>query len=187
MWYTRPRIPSSNVRLPSSSLLRNSPDIKTPRPAVDTTKAYSEYVVRWMNDMRRSVDYLDSRGVDKLVYYGFSWEGRLESIALALERRFDLGALLDGGFPKTQPRPEVRETVFAPRVEVPVLMVNAKNGFDFPVETCQKPMFEMLGTTDEDKRHILFESGHGVLSYTRNQAIREILDWFDRHFGRAPS
>jgi hypothetical protein len=51
----------------------------------------------------------------------------------------------------------------------------------FPVETSQKPMFNLLGTRDEDKRHIIFEAGHWPLP--RSQSIKEGLDWLDRYLG----
>ncbi len=156
-----------------------------------TTRAYAEYVVRWINDLRRSIDYLETRDdidMEKLAFYGYSWGGHMGPIALAIEERFKLGILVAGGIPNGQRRPEVKESVFAPRVTVPVLMVNGANDFIFRVDTNQKRMFELLGAPEEHKKHIIYDSGHSVLarSNMRNQAIREILNWLDHYLGRVP-
>ena len=41
----------------------------------------------------------------------------------------------------------------------------------------------LLGTRSEDKQHILYPTGHAVFTRFRNQAIGNILDWFDRYLG----
>jgi pimeloyl-ACP methyl ester carboxylesterase len=80
-------------------------------------------------------------------------------------------------------RPEVTEYNFAPRVRVPVLMINGRYDVLFPLETNQRPMFEMLGTRAEDKRHILYDAGHGVVSERPAQVRRDVLEWLDRYLG----
>jgi pimeloyl-ACP methyl ester carboxylesterase len=65
-------------------------------------------------------------------------------------------------------------------VKVPVLMLNGRYDFLFPVETSQKPMFESIQTAGSDKRHLLFESGH---SLPRKELVTEALQWFDRYLG----
>jgi hypothetical protein len=63
-------------------------------------------------------------------------------------------------------------------------MVNGTKDATFPVETSQMPLFELLGTPEEHKKHVLLECGHSTLSFWRNQAIKEILNWLDQYFGR---
>ena len=109
------------------------------------TRAYANYVIRWMSDLRRSIDYLltrDDIDAEKLAYYGFSWGGRLGSIALAMEERLRLGIFLDGGFSPLPSLPEVTDSNFAPRVKVPVLMINGRDDVVFPLETSQKTLLE---------------------------------------------
>ena len=157
------------------------------------TTAYASYVTRWMKDLRRSVDYLATRkDVDstKIAYYGFSWGASLGPIALAVEPRLRLGVLLDGGLWPVAARPEVTEATFAPRVKVPVLMINGTNDAFFPIEWSQKPLFDLLGTPPAMKRHVTYDSGHGVMVFHRNEAVRTVLSWLDQHFGppaRSPS
>jgi serine/threonine protein kinase/formylglycine-generating enzyme required for sulfatase activity/dienelactone hydrolase len=151
------------------------------------SRKYSENVINWMNEVRRSIDYLQTRpeiDIERLAYYGFSWGSRLGSIALSLDSRLRLAVFLDGGVGAGSPRPEVMEANFAPRVDVPVLMINGRNDSVFPLETRQMPLLSLLGTPEEHKRHILYESGHCVIGFWKNQVVSDILDWLDHYFGR---
>ena len=76
--------------------------------------------------------------------------------------------------------PEVTPFNFVPRVTAPVLMINGRHDFLFPLETSQRPLFELLGTPEEHKRHALFESAHYVPPTDR---IRETLAWLDKYLG----
>jgi serine/threonine protein kinase len=76
--------------------------------------------------------------------------------------------------------PEVDQINFVTRVTAPVLMLNGRCDHIFPLKTAQIPMFQLLGTPPEHKRHVVADSGHTV---PRNQLIRESLDWFDRYLG----
>ena len=153
--------------------------------ATSETKEYTDYVIRWVNDVRRSVDYLATRDdidAQALAFYGYSWGARLGPIVLALEPRFHVGILLAGGYAAVPPRPEADALNFAPRVKVPVLMVNGAYDVVFPLDVSQKPLFDLLGTSDQDKKHIAYETGHDFGRY-RNQATREMLEWLDRYLG----
>ena len=154
------------------------------------SRAYIDFQICLMNDLQRSIDYLETRediDMTKLAYYGFSWGGAVGPIALALEKRFSLGIFLDGGLYSFQLPPEVNPLNFAPHVDVPVLMVNGSKDFAFPLETSQIPLFDLLGTQEEHKVHRIFDHGHATIAYWRNQVIREILNWLDRYFGQPSS
>ncbi len=60
-------------------------------------------------------------------------------------------------------------------------MLNGKFDYLFTVEKHQKPLFDLLGTPPEHKRHILYDAGH--ISFPRAECIRDILDWLDRYQG----
>ena len=77
--------------------------------------------------------------------------------------------------------PEAHQLNFAPRVRTPVLMLNGRYDDFFPLEASQLPLFHLLGTPDEDKKHVLFEKGHGNLD--PRDEIRESLDWLDKYLG----
>ena len=63
--------------------------------------------------------------------------------------------------------PEVDQINFVTRVTTPVLMLNGRYDFVEPVETSQQPMFDLLATPAADKRHVIFETGHAVVTSSR--------------------
>ena len=60
-------------------------------------------------------------------------------------------------------------------------MLNGAYDYIFPLEGTQKPMFELLGTPEAQKRHVVYEAGHAPLP--RSQMIQESLAWLDRYLG----
>jgi hypothetical protein len=60
-------------------------------------------------------------------------------------------------------------------------MVNGRYDFMCPLETAQLPMFSLLGTPPEHKRHAVYEIGHYI---PRNVRRKEVLGWLDRYLGR---
>jgi fermentation-respiration switch protein FrsA (DUF1100 family) len=78
--------------------------------------------------------------------------------------------------------PEIDGLNYAPRVTIPVLMLNGRNDAIFPYETSQLPLYRILGTPPDAKRHVVYSGGHSSFGWT-NELIREGLDWLDRHFG----
>jgi pimeloyl-ACP methyl ester carboxylesterase len=77
--------------------------------------------------------------------------------------------------------PEVDPFNFAPRIRVPTLMVNGDGDFQMPLETAQRPLFQMLNLPPGQKRHALFTGGH--MPTQIHDVMREILDWYDRFLG----
>ena len=151
------------------------------------TREYSNRVVQWIQDFRRTVDYLETRpdmDLDKLGFYGFSWGGWNGPIVLALDERFDTGAFLSGGIPPTLARPEASSASFASRVTQPVLMISGEHDVIRPVATYQAPMFESLGTPENLKRHAILNGGHLP---PEAEVIAEVLAWFDQYLGEVES
>ena len=149
------------------------------------TSAYREHVIEWYKDVSRTIDYLTTRNdidAQRVGYCGSSWGATMGPIVLALEPRIKASVLIIGGFWQQQGLPEVEAINFAPRVKIPVLMLNGRYDFVFPVESSQNPMFRLLGTPEPDKRHLLFDSGHSI---PRKELITETLLWFDRYLGPA--
>ena len=150
----------------------------------ENTRAYTDNVVKWIQDFRRSVDYLETRediDISGLGFLGISWGGWNGPIVMALDDRFKAGVYVGGGIPPTRARPEASSASFSARVTAPVLMVSGRNDMLRPVETYQAPMFESLATPREHKRHAILEGGHIP---PKNQLIRETLDWYDAYLGR---
>ena len=135
-------------------------------------------------DLRRTVDYLESRpDIDrsKIGLYGLSLGAQLAPVYLAIEPRLRAGVLLSGGFETWTVPPESDPVNFAPRVTQPVLMVNGRADFDLPYDTAQRPLFEALGTRPEDKQHVVLDGGH--LPPRPQEVFKAILDWLDKYLG----
>jgi dienelactone hydrolase len=133
-------------------------------------------------DIGRTLDYLQTREdvqQDTFIYFGFS-RGGAALMHAALENRFRTAILISGGVPNTLP--EVDALNYAPRLTIPVLMLNGRYDHIFPVETSQKPLFDNLGAPPSRKRHVIYEAGHFPLP--RSEWIREALAWLDKY---APS
>lgn len=156
-------------------------DLDTDTP--NETVAYRDRVIRWYQDLGRSIDYLQTRDdieAGTLAYFGLSWGGRLGVLMTAVEPRFDAAVFYVAGLKFQRALPEADPFNFVTRLTIPVLMLNGRHDMFFPIETSQKPMYELLGTPAEHKRHVVAEGGHDV---PRQLLIRETLDWLDRYLG----
>jgi formylglycine-generating enzyme required for sulfatase activity len=146
--------------------------------------------VDWYKDAARAIDYLDTRSdidKEKRAYLGVSM-GAADGVIFAtmLQDRLRTAIFLDGGYFLVKPSPGFDQADFAPRMKKPVLMVNGRYDFTFPVETSQDPLFRMFGTPAADKRHVLLETPHDVTE-DRPALVREVLAWLDRYLGRVAS
>ena len=161
---------------------RGAGSLKSDYP--DTSVKWRDYVIQWGKDYRRTIDYLESRSdfdASRIAYYGLSWGGPMGAIMAAIEPRAKAVVLNVGGLNFERALPEVDQINYAPRVTQPTLMLNGRYDHFFPVETSQLPLFKMLGTAAQDKRHVISEGGHNV---PRPQLVRETLAWLDRYLGR---
>jgi len=70
---------------------------------------------------------------------------------------------------------------FISRINIPVIMINGEGDFVFPMETSQIPLFELLGTPDEDKKKVEYEGDHYQLPATA--VIRDVVNWLDEQLG----
>jgi len=129
---------------------------------VETTEGpnvWRDLTIQRTKDFFRSVDYLEARqdiDHDRIGFYGVSAGASIAPRLLGLEKRIKVAAWLFRS------------------------MINGKYDFDTPLNTCQIPMFRLLGTPPKDKRHALFDTGHIP---PRNEMIKETLDWLDHYLG----
>jgi dienelactone hydrolase len=134
------------------------------------------------------VEYLLTRGdIDaaKLGYIGSSWGSASAPVMVSLEDHFKVAVLFAGGlYLEAFPLPETDMFNFLPRFRVPVLMLNGRYDYTFPVALSQQPFFRWLGTPEKDKRHIVYDSAHDVFVH-RTQVVREVLSWLDLYLGTA--
>lgn len=134
----------------------------------------------WETDAKKLLLLFDALLVPR--YGGDEYEAAHRvPVFLALDPRLKVGVMLGGGLFTGATFPlDIDASHFAPRVRAPVLMLNGRSDFQFPLETSQVPLFRMFRMPASDKRHVLFDSGHVP---PRMEMIKEILDWLDRYFG----
>ena len=96
---------------------------------------------------------------------------------LLFENRFKAAILYVGGAASTIP-PMSDGKNYLTRLTIPVLMLNGKQDYLVP-ETSPRAMYASLGTSEEDKRLVFYDSGHWPLP--RNQMIKETLAWIDKY------
>lgn len=151
----------------------------------DVTVRYREHVIIWVKEYSRTIDYLETRKdmqADKVGYLGWSWGGFMGGIIPAVEKRIRAVVLNVGGMEMEKALPEADQINYLPRVTQPVLMLNGSYDMYFPVESSQKPMFRLLGTPPDQKKMLVYPSGHLVPS---TEFIKETLSWFDTYLGPA--
>ncbi len=157
--------------------------INSQEPIVQQGYQYADWLVKWVKDFSRSVDYLMTRpdiDHEKLGYYGHSWGGRLGAIIPAVEERLKVSILIVGGLPSGSRIPEADEVNYLRYVKIPVLMLNGKYDMAFPYETTVKPFFDLLGTPAKDKHIHIYETDHYI---PKNEMIKEVLNFLDIYFG----
>jgi hypothetical protein len=152
-------------------------------PAAQGDQALRELRIAWSRDIGRSLDYLETRtDIDRnrFAFFGASLGGDFGVIATALEPRFKASVLQGTGLWRSWPA-EIDPVNFAPRVRVPTLMVNGRYDFENPVATSQRPLFELLGTHPEHKRHRPLDGANSP--WRPQELVAELLAWFDRYLG----
>jgi len=147
------------------------------------TSAQRDDTIAQVKDLRRAVDYLETRtdiDHDRLAYYAISFGAVLGPINLAVENRFKVAVLAAGGCDRDKELPEADPFNYAPHVTIPVLMLNGRYDLMIPLDTCQEPLFRALGTPAQDKKHVLFDSGHTppLIPW-----MKETLNWLDHYLG----
>ena len=146
------------------------------------TRQYTEFLIEFVKDFKRCVDYLETRpDIDgkRLGYFGYSW-GTIEApVILAVEGRLRASILMVAGL-TADGRPEADQRNYVTRVKVPTLMLNGRYDLGFPLDTSIKPMFDLLGTPVQHKRLKLYDTDHFV---PENELIKESLTWLDRYLG----
>lgn len=141
-------------------------------------------LVRQVQDIRRSVDYLQSRpDIDgrRLAYFGFSAGTFMAPMVLANEPRFRAAVLAVGGLGQSEVPPDVDPFQFAPRAHVPVLMMNGRYDLAYPLETTARPLYYLFGVPPRDKKLVLLNAGHAMVGFPAT--TRESLEWLDRYLG----
>lgn len=149
----------------------------------NTSYQFTEFLIQQVQDFKKCIDYLETRqDIDskKIAYYGMSGGAWYGAIIPAVEQRIQASVLVAGGFNLNPVRPEVDQLNYLTHIKIPTLMLNGKYDTIFPYEASIKPMFDLLGTSQNQKVLKIYETDHIP---PRNEFIKETLSWFDRYLG----
>ena len=155
----------------------------TKRTFPNTTSSYRDHVIVWSKDLGRTIDYLETRpdiAHDKLAFDGYSWGAAMGALLPAVDERLQALVLVSPGFYLKKCLPEVDRLNYAPRMKTAVLVLNGRFDFIFPTGNSQEAMLRMLGTPNEDKHRVIYETGHDI---PRIELIEETLNWLDWYLG----
>jgi formylglycine-generating enzyme required for sulfatase activity/dienelactone hydrolase/predicted Ser/Thr protein kinase len=147
------------------------------------SSTWRDHVIMWAKDASRAIDYAETRPEldhEKLAYYGYSWGSVMGGLIPALDTRIKVNLLALGGLNYERSLPEVDIINFLPHVRQPTLMLNGHYDFYFPVVSNQEPFFRLLGSPKDQKKHLIYETGHNI---PRNELIKENLNWLDQYLG----
>ena len=150
------------------------------------TVAWRDHVIAWAKDVRRAVDYLESRpDIDRtrVAFLGQSWGSAMAPIYLAVEPRFKAAVLNLGGFYLQHSLPEVDAgSNFAPHVRVPRCCCSTAASISSIQSTPRRlPMFNLFQPPNGQKRRVVYDTGHNI---PRPELIRESLEWLDKYLGQ---
>jgi predicted esterase len=146
---------------------------------------FRDYQIKIVKDFKRVIDYLQTRSdidSEKLAFYGFSWGGILGNLIPAVEDRIKIAIINAGGLKMYygKPRSEADYINYVSRVTIPILMLHGRYDANVSFDHAAKPMFDLLGTAEKDKKLIVYETDHII---PPNELIKESLNWLDRYFG----
>ena len=152
------------------------------RPDVSTAE-FVEIVVNRVTDLRRGLDYLETRAdLDRarIATYAPSAGSMLGVITAALETRYRALTFIGAGLPAHYRAigAAANPINFAPFIKPPKLLIQGRYDEDTPVRTAMEPFFKLL---TPPKQTAFYDGGHVpsvevVMNLTR--------DWLDTQLGR---
>jgi eukaryotic-like serine/threonine-protein kinase len=161
---------------------------RVPPPPANAAAAFDRLrlgALNWYDDAVKTINYLATRNdmdVDRIGSLGISAGAFLiEPMLLAVEGRLKAGVLIGTGISLEKTHPMADAVNYAPRIRVPVLMINGRYDSVFPYELSQMRLFELLGSPAADKKHVVYDVDH--FRYPRNSVAKEVTDWFDEYLG----
>jgi len=128
----------------------------------NSTVEFRKQTVNWMTDLRRGVDYLETRpdlNFQKLAFLGISNGANVGLVLTAIETRYKTLIFESAGLEK-EFRTRIAETSpinFAPHIKIRKLVINGRYDETFPFSTDAQPMFKLLR---DPKKIIIYDGGH---------------------------
>lgn len=144
---------------------------------------YLERVVDRMTDLRRGLDYLETRAdldPTRIGFLGPSAGAMIGLILAAIETRYRAVVLSGSGMPVEYTRviAQANPVNFASHIRAPKLMVQGRYDEDSPLRTAAEPLFKLLA---EPKQLYLYDGGHVPPLETM---MRATSAWLDEMMGR---
>lgn len=149
----------------------------------ETTVKYREHMVNWATDLRRGLDYLETRDdIDsgKIAYCGVSGGASRDGLIFAaIEPRYRSVILMGGGLHKYMLNviPEANPINFAQHIRAPKLMLSGRYDEVMPYKRDIEPLYKLL---PEPKRLALFDGGHFA---PLEIAVPIVNGWLDETLG----
>ena len=159
--------------------LRPADDV---RPSPETIE-YFDRIKNRITDLRRGLDYLESRqdvDASRIAFFGPSAGAQIGLILAAIEPRYRAVVLVGAGLPNEYRSwiPEANPINFAAHIRAPKILVQGRYDEDTPLKTAAEPLFRLM---PEPKRLVVYEGGH-VPSV--ELTLRTIGPWLDEMLGR---
>jgi pimeloyl-ACP methyl ester carboxylesterase len=115
-----------------------------------------------------------------LAYIGVSWGGDIGGLMVPVENRFKTAIFVCGGI-CSQYHPTDDQANFAPHITIPILMIGGKYDTIHPYDVSQKPLFDLIGTSEPLKKMVLFPCGHGIPRKYQKEYQRIFFEWLDKY------
>jgi formylglycine-generating enzyme required for sulfatase activity/predicted esterase len=152
------------------------------RPGRDS-EAYAGEVVSDITDLRRGLDYLETRPeIDrgKLAFAGVSAGANLGMVLCAVDGRYASLFFHAAGAARSNlaTPPAANSALFAPRLLAPKLMFNGRYDEVFPVESSAQPLFALM---PDPKRVVFYDGGHTV---PLPEFVKVLSEWLDESLGK---
>jgi hypothetical protein len=152
------------------------------RPA-NTTVEFAELTINRITDLRRGLDYLESRSdvdMQRIAAIAPSAGSILGLIMGAIEPRYRAFVFIGAGLPASYRTitAAANPINFAPHIRAPKLILQGRYDEDTPLRTATEPFFKLLS---EPKILTLFEGGH-VPSI--EVVMGTTSGWLDEQLGR---
>ena len=128
----------------------------------NSTVEFRKQMVNWITDLRRGIDYLETREdvhLQKLAFLGISNGANVGLVLTAIETRYKTLIFESAGLEKDfRTRiPETSPIKFASQIKTQKLVINGRFDETFPYNTDAKPLFKLLR---EPKKIVLYDGGH---------------------------
>jgi dienelactone hydrolase len=147
------------------------------------SEEYVDYAVARATELRRGLDYLETRpeiDASRTAFLGPSAGSNIGVIITAVEKRYRSVMFVGAGITAKEvaDAAAANRINFAPHISAPKLLLQGRYDEDTPMTIATEPLLRLLR---EPKRLIVYEGGH---TPSRDVWVREIQKWLDETLGK---